>query len=511
MWIIYNLLALLYIASVTYGTGSPPEMKSDKFIIPLKNKVNYISLEIEIGTPAQTVELLLDTGSSITWIISKDNPYCKEVKDIFPLSEKETAIPVKRSNLIPKGTINCQISGTFNPKNSSSYKETHAKSLNLRYLDTVTVSGNWVTEKFKIPTIISNTDFEIQSNDFELGIGKETNSTIGILGLGIPEFTYNREKNWIKYEKQNIVTKMKSQKLTQRSIFSIFLNDRSNDGELLIGYIDEAKFQGPLYTIKFINSDFIGDPILRYEVPLTELSVGVLDTTTNDSERENFELFGETQSYKKSFIPTILDTGSKFTYLPEELYDTLVAHLSFYYKVYGAINKHLIVPCTEIDQFDDVILGFKINDISLNIPMRSFLERSTNNITELHNYDKAKNLCLLGILPTDTDFAILGQAFFRSLYTVFDLDMMEVSLAPAKYSTKRALKEITLGQSVEGIKVESIVDGSSDSIVLDPIKDFIEDTRDGFYKYYNSAVNVDTTFDNSNLIISFVILFVVLY
>jgi hypothetical protein len=228
----------------------------------------------------------------------------------------------------------------------------------------------------------------------------------------------------------------------------------------------------------------IGGPIERFEIPVTDISIST-PSRHNSSESIDSGLYDRTASFKDSYIPALLDTGSKFTYLPFELFHTLKDYLMLNYRVRGEINEHLVVPCTEVDQLDDVSFGIKINDITFHIPMRAFLERHPQNITELYRYDQSRNLCLLGLLPKVSSQIILGQAFFRSLYTVFDLDMMEVSIAPARYSTKRSIKEVNIRNGVGGVNVESIAEGAADAIVLDPKDDFIADTRDGFYKYQN--------------------------
>lgn len=48
------------------------------------------------------------------------------------------------------------------------------------------------------------------------------------------------------------------------------------------------------------------------------------------------------------------------------------------------------------------------------------------------NDDDGSPLCYLGLIGTDGSILLLGDTFIRSAYVVFDVDHLQVSLAPVK-------------------------------------------------------------------------------
>lgn len=62
--------------------------------IDLGNFYYYYTIDVKIGTPPQSVELLIDTGSSDVWMMSEDNPLCEtEIncnKEIFESNASST-------------------------------------------------------------------------------------------------------------------------------------------------------------------------------------------------------------------------------------------------------------------------------------------------------------------------------------------------------------------------------------------------------------------------------------
>ena len=115
---------------------------------------NYRSLyfaNITLGTPPQSLRMHLDTGSSDLWCNSPQSSLCQA-----------------RSN-------KCNVSGTYDSTESSSYKFVNNK-FNISYVDGSGALGDYVTDTIRIggQTI----------SEFQFGVGTRSSSTEGVLGIG---------------------------------------------------------------------------------------------------------------------------------------------------------------------------------------------------------------------------------------------------------------------------------------------------------------------------------------
>lgn len=444
--------------------------------VDIYNKGSFIGIKVNVGTPPQEVELLLDTGSSSSWVVSSDNPYCSDPiatgmlkdSDIFvDIGGKlQSKAPVK-SNSQP-----CYKYGVFDKNLSSTYNESEDKFF-VKYFDGTTVDGAWSSDSFSIGD-------EYNLTGFDFGIGSSSNSSVGLLGLGIPEFKVTEEGS-IEYQRDNIVMKLFKDGYISRKLFSIWLNHKDTDGgKILFGAVDYAKLQPPLVTMKMVNTERIGAPVRRYELMLTDVSF-------QDGENsDEVSLFQESETYNDSYTGALVDSGSMFNYLPEELFNILIDQFS-YLKIEA--NDQYLVECVDEKDDDDKKLSFKFSSTKFNVPFKNFLLPKPSSYNKYLSDSKladGKEYCLLNILPQYSNYTIFGQSFIRSIYTVFDMDKMEISMAPVVYTDKSEIEMVTIENPFNSTKDGDVAEELKLDF-YDPQTDFVEDISNGYYKKLNGA------------------------
>lgn len=98
---------------------------------------------VTLGTPAQSLLLTIDTGSSDLWCNTANSTYCSS-----------------------QGSP-CASSGTYDPSDSSTYKYV-SSDFNITYADDSGASGDYVTDTLSLGGVsISN---------FQFGVGFESSS-----------------------------------------------------------------------------------------------------------------------------------------------------------------------------------------------------------------------------------------------------------------------------------------------------------------------------------------------
>ena len=212
-----------------------------------------------MGTPKpQKVTLLLDTGSSDTWVNTPLTDYCQNPKSI------------------------CNNYGTFDPTKSRTFRYGTPGGLKVSYVDRTFATGNYGTDIVSIgPRPLT---------DFQFGLATTTNIAHGTLGLGPradEEEIIQKTGNGYPTFTQALF----NQKFIKTKAYSLWFNDlQAATGSIVFGGVDTAKFIPNLATF----SSPRGEPsTLRVE----EASLGATKSSTFD---------------------VTLDSGSQNTILPPD-------------------------------------------------------------------------------------------------------------------------------------------------------------------------------------------------
>lgn len=352
----------------------------------LGNEQVYYQITLDIGTPPQAIDFTIDTGSSDLWVMAAENPYC-------------TGDPTNTTG------INCTNS-IYDPKLSKTYSNLH-EPFQISYGDTTRAIGELSKDTIGIGSQkIYNATFAVANSSnastcvFGIGfVGDEANAYVHKNGSGVYPTYFN------------VPTMMKKQNLIHTNAYSLWLNDKeSASGSILFGAVDNAKFEGDLHVMPVFNNyhEYLEHPI-QTRVMLNGLSI-------------------DNHTLSEFNIAVLLDSGTSFAYLPQDIVFSLGDSLGFTYEemigyYYGGID-------TALSRGKTVTLNF--SGAPIEIPVEDLLVALTEDDGSPLVIDGENQVILALGVADDNYMNILGDVFLRAMYTVFDLDHYEIAIAKAK-------------------------------------------------------------------------------
>lgn len=346
----------------------------------LINQSTFYSVDLDIGTPIQSVTVLLDTGSSDLWITGYDNPYCS-------------------SNGGTTSSIDCSIYGTFNKRLSSTFHDNET-SFSITYADETFAKGTWGQDVLSIGGVdISGVSFAVADN---------TDSQVGVLGIGFEalETTAGATGNFDDpYTYPNLPVVLKNNGVIETVAYCLYLDSAdASEGSILFGGVDKNKYSDDLYTIPIINIyENYPKPI---SITVTLQGLGI-SSSVND------------ETITASQIPVLLDSGTTLTYFPSSYVALIAEALGATYVSSGFYE----LDCPSAD--DDREFVFDFGGFHITAPLSSFIIKP----------DSPQDICLLGVVAQSGSSGILGDLFLTHAYVVYDLENYEVSIAQASYNT----------------------------------------------------------------------------
>ncbi|KAB8237867.1 hypothetical protein ETB97_012911 [Aspergillus alliaceus] len=392
--------------------------KRDKTVSQsLDNEQTLYFCNITLGTPEQSLRLVLDTGSSDLWCNALNSTLCSSSDNP------------------------CDASGSYDPRSSSSYAYV-SSDFNISYADGSGAAGDYVTDTIHIGgAAIKNLQF---------GVGYSSSSAEGVLGIGYAtnEVQVGRLG---KSAYANLPQAMVKNGLIRSNAYSLWLNDLGADtGSILFGGVNKGKYRGelqtlPIQTINGVYSEFI--------IALTGISL---------SSPSNHHTYSSSDALPAAVL---LDSGSSLTYLPNSIVQSIYNDLGVTYEPSSGVGY---VPCSLAQQNINVTYTFSSPAITVGIDE---LVLSAGDL----RFRNGARACIFGIVPAGDGAAVLGDTFLRSAYVVYDLSNNEISLANTNFnSTEDDILEIGTGDdSVPGATqvsnpVTSVVAGGSGARIGGP-------------------------------------------
>lgn len=355
---------------------------------PLENRLEYYNIEVELGTPKQQFNLLIDTGSSDMWVPDAANPNC-------------TPLDPSRDT--------CTKSGSFNTTASSTFHSTD-KDFYIKYADGAEAEGSWVTDTLNIHNhTVENMIFGLNSN---------TPEPLGVLGIG---YDLHRVNNgtYLSDAFANLPVRLVRDKIINSPAYSLWLNDVDDDeGSLLFGGVDHSKYSGILTKVPVLKNST--------EDKYHHLIVGMSSLKFNSN--------GKTQEMLDTNYAVLLDSGSAFSYFPRNVADKIFQSLNASFE--PNINRY-ITSCDVTGSVNVDFLGANLS-ISYNQILRSLTIDDTKPVL----LDNGEDACIIGIVPGAFPFAIMGATFLRSAYVVYDLQNNEIALAQSVFNTTESDIEV---------------------------------------------------------------------
>lgn len=405
--------------------------------VTLENLYTYYNVHIDLGTPRQTFNLLIDTGSSDMWVIGQTNKYCYQ-------SKQDTTNPDK---------FDCTVSGTYNLNTSTSFVKNNT-DFYIKYGDGTIAQGDWAMD------VLNFHGQKIENMSF--GVGHVTNSSMGVLGIG---YESNEATNTLKnpYTYANLPVKLAQQGVINTPSYSLWLNDiNAKKGSLLFGGVDHAKYIGNLVRIPILKGTSDGPRPSAFLVAFDSLKM--TDGT------------GLSREMMTKPVEALLDSGTSLTYLPSDLAkSTLVAMNAVYNRQIG----YYIQSCNLQGSLNYTFSGAKIN-----VPFSSILLPIKTRSGATATFRNGDPVCAIGIVPASYPFALLGDTFLRNAYVVYDLKNDEIAIAQCRHNTN-----------------ESNIEAITDTIPNSQLMQFYAEPEKGTMSSFSPSEileNSGSGFDDSN-------------
>jgi len=368
--------------------------------VTLDNEETLYFANVTLGTPAQSLRLHIDTGSSDLWTNSPNSTYCENSQNV------------------------CQ-GGTYDPTKSTTYRFVNSE-FNISYVDGSGAVGDYATDVF----VIGGEELI----NFQFGIGFQSSSAEGVLGIGytLNEVQVNRA-GLSPYP--NLPQAMVNGGVIQSNAYSLWLNDLdSSTGTILFGGVNMDKYHGDLETVPIIKE--YGEYI-EFIIALTGITINTSSTST-------------TSLQSSSSLPAgvLLDSGSSLLYLPNDLAEDIFNTVD---AVYDSNAGTAYVECSLANQ--DSSIDFAFGGQTISVPYNELvLDLASNSEGGQLTFENGQPACIFGIAPAEGSTPVLGDTFLRSAYVVYDLANNQISLAQTNFnSTTDDIREIGTGSgSVPG-------------------------------------------------------------
>jgi len=353
----------------------------------LDNELTLYYANITLGTPAQSLQLSIDTGSSDLWVNSASSQLCES------------------------SSSQCQ-GGTYSQSASSSVKVVNT-NFNISYVDGSGSSGDYLSDTLGFGGVTLDS--------FQFGLGSTSSSTMGVLGIGYPinEVQVNRagSKSY-----PNLPQALVNAGHINRDAYSLWLNDLdASTGSILFGGVNTAKYHGNLVTVPVIPTDGV----------YYELAVAMTGVSFNGN---NMASTGDLP------IAVLLDSGTSLIYLPDDIVTNIYKQVNVVYEQGTAYGY-----CEDANTNKN--LTFTFSGQTINVPLNElYISLGTNSRGQPVTFQNGKTACIFGIASAGGSTPLLGDTFLRSAYVVYDLTNNEISLAQTNFnSTTDSIQEIASG------------------------------------------------------------------
>lgn len=385
---------------------------------PIINEQFYYRIDAGLGDPSQSLQLLIDTGSSDMWVLDGKDPYCVSNK-------------LDNDSFNALNEFDCSVTGVFDREQSETFNIVHDE-FRIKYGDHSFAEGSFGKDQLTLG--------DVTVQDMKFGIGTLANSTIGILGIGLKANEATRGRNGSSmFEYDNLPILLKQQGHINKVAYSLFTNGASEEqGNLIFGGVDGSKYEGGLWTVPLENLR-----PARHEQP-AEFTIQTQEITVSTDGCNEQDVNNGTS------VTALLDSGTTLTYLPEHIISSIAEKFSadFSPDVGGYVQ-----PCNFASQ--DHFITYYFSGVPIKVNLReTYFPVILNSGKPLTN-DQGDEMCLLGFTPVkDARDSILGNSFLRSAYVVFDLENLEISLGQSS-NGKREPQIEAIKDSIPGAKPAS--------------------------------------------------------
>ncbi|KAJ9647492.1 hypothetical protein H2204_000121 [Knufia peltigerae] len=298
-------------------------------------------IDVKVGTPPQSLSIVLDTGSSDTWVFSPEA--CSS-------------------------DANCAAS--FDPSDSSTFDEASPGSFAITYNDHSHVEGDYFTDNIGVGGATISSLMMGLANTGQLSASTTSSGLMGV-GYRANEAVANVDPANVY---PNMVYEMVSQDIIGSYSYSLWLDDlAASTGTILFGGYDPSKFQGSLTMMPTLPDPTKSDGVISSFL-VSMISLGAMYN-------------GKTTTFTSSTFngAALLDSGTTNIFVPSAIY----AELANYF---GA-DENQVVDCKLSQTKGYVSFGFV--DATIQVPFSELaLLDSTTGLCQLGFFDAGEQLIL---------------------------------------------------------------------------------------------------------------------
>ncbi|KAE9372441.1 acid protease [Stipitochalara longipes BDJ] len=353
----------------------------------------------KVGTPAQTVTFLIDTGSSDVWMLSSTADLCTD-PDLQ----------------IQDQTGGC--SSTFNAQKSTTYNLTDEGAFTITYADQTGSSGDYIKDTLSIGGVTIKA--------LEMGLAYNSSSSTGVMGIGysLNEASDDPRTEPDPFTYPSIIETMVSQGLINTKAYSLYLDDlEASSGSIIFGGYDTTKYQGTLSQLPIVGEPLGNGTSVYQEFGVAMSAVGISGKTLTNS----------------SFADVaILDSGTALTYVAPDLMKLIIKDL-------GAVDdtkntENIYVDCKLRNA--STIFDFSFGGATIGVPASEMIFDLTGIFTTDPNAMPTlpfTSVCALGIQgQAGGPPYILGDTFLRSAYVIYDLKNNLIGIAQTNFDSTKS-------------------------------------------------------------------------
>ncbi|GAM38204.1 aspartyl protease [Talaromyces pinophilus] len=345
--------------------------------------------DISLGTPPQDILAFLDTRRSYLAVSAWNSSSCAE----------GTSTTYEREQ--------CALGAPFDVSNSSTYTSTGGQVNTTIGESGKLFPGILGTDMLTIGSTTLDTNFIVDYNEI----------ADNILGLG-----YSLNESYTSLPQALV----KSGQINSAA-YSLWADDLRDNGTILFGGVNSAKYTGELHTMSIPSADLPA-------VLVTDVYV-----QRNSSTPVNTNASG---------VPAymILDSFAFFTYVPDAVVEQIYLDLNVTFGQNG-VSVGEVADCSSVKSQNYSII-FTFADFDINVPLSFFIYEDSGS-------------CEFTIVPSGGEAGFLGADFLRAVYTVFDLSNNEISLAQRNFNNSVPDRILEIGNGSTAAAIPGAVSVSA--------------------------------------------------